>query len=496
MKGITKEFPGVLSNDAVDLTINWGEVHSLLGENGAGKTTLMKILYGMYKPNKGTIEINGKPVEIHAPEDAIRLGICMVHQHFMLEDTLTVTENIILGAESKRGLFLDLYSAEKRIAILANEYKLRIDPREKVANLSVGEKQRVEILKALYRDAKILILDEPTAVLTPLEVEDLFRIITSIREQGRVVILITHKLNETRAIADRISILRNGKLVDSFKNTHSTKELAKLMIGRERDAQILRENFSTRKEVLKAEQLNFSSKKGFNKLTDIEFTLHTHEILGIAGVDGNGQSELIKVLTGMERASSGCLLLEGHDILNETTRNFIRKGIGHIPEDRNAYGLVSEFNLAENYILGYHDTVEYQKYGLLKHKKINRFCTEMIKLFDVRSPGNWVTVKTLSGGNQQKVIIGRVLSHKQKIIVAAQPTRGVDIGAVDYIHNQLIDMRNRGVGIVLISTELDEILRLSDRILVMYEGKIVACLENNKNVDLEQISLLMTKGKV
>lgn len=495
MKNITKRFSQITANRSVNLSIKKGEIHSLLGENGAGKTTLMKILYGMYQPDQGEIFINGRRELISSPEKAIRLGIAMVHQHFMLVEPMTVAENIVLGWEPRKGIFFDREASEARVAEISQRYGLKVDPAARIEDMPVGTKQRIEILKALYRKAEILILDEPTAVLTPLEVEELFSILVDLKKAGKSIIIITHKLSETMRIADRITVLRGGSVAGEVeKSATDESALARIMVGRKVSFQIDRGKPCPGERNVLAIKDAVLSKKGIKKLNGITLRLNGGEILGLAGVEGNGQTELIEALTGISRLDSGSILLHGADVTGLSPLKMLESGIGHIPEDREKRGLVKEFSIAENLMLGYQRRKRFGRGGVLNKKNIESFAADISEQFDIRAESGDTPVSTLSGGNKQKVVIGRVLSEDPEVIIAAQPTRGVDIGAIEYIHKKLIEMKQQGKAILLISAELDEIRKLSDRIAVIYEGKISACGPAEEFTE-KQLGLLMTGGK-
>lgn len=472
MKHISKSFHGAYANKDISFSVRQGEIHSLLGENGAGKTTLMKILFGLYRPDEGEIRINDKPAKIHSPHDAIACGLSMVHQHFVQVENLTVTENIIVGHEPKKGLFLDRKGAEEKVKNLIDRYHFQLDPKETIENLSVGERQRVEILKALYNDASILLLDEPTAVLTPPEVAELFEMLRNLKKENKTIVIITHKLKETLEIADRVTILRKGETICTREVSDTDEnQLAELMVGRPVSFEVERtpwkEDASVRLEV---SHISLSEHKR-TILDDISLQVRSGEILGIAGVEGNGQTELIEVITGIRHQKSGSVSCEGEVVSDATPKKMLRY-IGHIPEERGVRGFVKGFTNWENFILGYHDRPEYETHGFLHIKKIREKAEEAVKRYDVRTTGIDQMTQSLSGGNQQKLIIGRTLMHQNRIILAAQPTRGVDIGAIEYIHAELMKMRDQGSAILLFSADLDEVVKLSDRIAVIYEGKI------------------------
>jgi ABC-type uncharacterized transport system ATPase subunit len=493
MRGITKIYGSVTANDGIDLTVRCGEIHSLLGENGAGKTTLMRILYGMEKPDSGTIYIKGKKVNIKNPQDALRLGIGMVHQHFMLSGPMTVAENITLGNEPKRGFFFDKERAIREVEALSKKYSFQVDPRAKIESLSVGTKQRVEIMKALYRNTDLIILDEPTAVLTSHEVQELFKVLKELRNDGKTIIIITHKLKEIMQISDRVTILRNGKYICT-KDTCSTnpQELAEMMVGRKVDLTGEKTEGVSENAPVVLELRNVVYRKNKTEhLSGLSIKLHAGEILGICGVEGNGQTQLIEAVTGICSLTEGEILVNGSTVDACSPRKMIELGIGHIPEERGTRGLVKDFSIRDNIMLGYQKRKAFNKKGIINTKFLNKHAEEVFNNYAVKADSISEPTSSLSGGNQQKVIIGRVLSQNPDIIVAAQPTRGVDIGSIEYIHEKLLEMKKAGKAILLISAELDEILKLSDNIAVIYNGKIVA--EGNKaDFDEQQLGLLMT----
>jgi len=493
LKNITKKFDNTTANDDIDLDIEKGEVHCLLGENGAGKTTLMKILFGMYSADRGNILLHGKPVSISRPSQAIGLGIGMIHQNFMLVDRLSVAENIVAGCEPRKGFFLDLAKAKKNVEISGKKYGLRLDPDAKVENISVGEQQRVEILKALYRNADILILDEPTAVLTPQEVEELFSIIRKLKDDGKTIILITHKLKETMAVSDRITVLRDGKKVDTVE-TAATRpgELAKMMVGRDVILRVDKPEKAPGEVVFKIKDLSAFNPTRHLRLKKINLTVHAGEIVGVAGIEGNGQLELEETMMGLRALETGSIILDNQDISRSNTADRRKLGMVHIPSDRFRRGLLRSRSIEHNIILGSEWRRPFSKGGLLSFPVIESYTRRIIDEFQIRCAGSKETVDALSGGNQQKLVIGRELSQNPKVIVAAQPTRGVDIGAIEYIHNLLLQMREQNKAIILISAELDELITLSDRILVIYEGEIVA--EKSHFVEAE-LGLLMAGSK-
>jgi ABC-type uncharacterized transport system ATPase subunit len=494
LRGITKQFPGVLANDHVDFELAKGEVHALLGENGAGKSTLMNILYGLYHPDEGEILLNGKPVRIGSPRDAIDLGIGMVHQHFMLIPVMTVAENIVLANEPTNGPFLDLRGAEERVRELSTQFGLAVRPNARVSSISVGMQQRAEILKALYRGAEILILDEPTAVLTPQEAGELFSIIRSLQADGRSIIFISHKLNEVLEIADRITVLRQGKEIDTVPREGATPEgLAKLMVGREVVLRVDKPQAQPGDTLLAVKELSVLDDRNLPACRRVSFEVKAGEIVGLAGVDGNGQSELIDALTGLRKVEAGQIFVRGKDVTGAGARDCLDMGLGHIPEDRHVRGLVLDFTLAENLALHDFRKEPDSKWGWLYPKRLIQRAVSLLKEFDVRGGGPRTLAASLSGGNQQKVVIAREVSRDPNILVAAQPTRGLDVGAIEFVHRRLVQERDEGRGILLVSFELDEILSLSDRILVIYEGEIVG--EYEPGVSEEELGIAMTGGR-
>jgi ABC-type uncharacterized transport system ATPase subunit len=494
LRGITKQFPGILANDRVDFELAKGEVHALLGENGAGKSTLMNILYGLYHPDEGEIRLDGKTVRISSPRDAIDLGIGMVHQHFMLIPVMTVAENIVLANEPTKGPFLDLASAEARVRELSTQFGLAVRPEARVASISVGMQQRAEILKALYRGAEILILDEPTAVLTPQEASELFAIIRSLQADGRSIIFISHKLNEVLEIADRITVLRQGKRMDTVPQEGATQEgLARLMVGREVVLRVEKPPAQPGDTLLEVENLEVLDDRHLEAVRGVSFDVKAGEIVGIAGVDGNGQTELIDALTGLRRPSAGRVLVAGEDVTNAGSRECLDLGVGHIPEDRQVRGLVLDFTLAENLALHDFRKEPDSKWGWLYPKRLVQRAARLLKEFDVRGGGPQTLAASLSGGNQQKIVVAREVSRDPRVLVAAQPTRGLDVGAIEFVHRRLVTERDEGRAILLVSFELEEILSLSDRILVIYEGRIVG--EYPPGVSEEELGIAMTGGR-
>jgi len=494
MRGIGKSFPGIRANDNINLQINHGEIHVLLGENGAGKSTLMNILYGFYQPDEGEIFIKGKPIKITNPNVAISMGIGMVHQHFMLVPPFTVAENIILGSEPKKGLSLDIDKAIREVEAISKKYELHVDPRALVQNISVGMQQRVEILKTLYRGAEILILDEPTAVLTPQEIEELGVILKSLVSQGKSIILITHKLKEVMSMSDRVTIIRRGLVIDTL-DTKSTniEELAEKMVGRKVNLYQEKSLPNIGKPVLQVKGLRVLDHRKLEHVKGVDFEIRSGEILGVAGVDGNGQSELIMAITGLAKVTSGTVLLDGKDITGKTPKEVINSGVGHIPEDRHKRGLVLDFSLAENSILGSHHSKKFKTGTGLNYKKIRDYAKRLINEFDVRTPSEKVGANSLSGGNQQKLIVGRELDRDPSLLIAAQPTRGLDVGAIEFVHKRLLEQRDHGKAVLLVSLELDEIISLSDRIAVMYDGKIVGILDA-KDATEKKLGIMMAGG--
>ena len=492
IKGITKQFPGVLANDHIDLTLNKGEILALLGENGAGKTTLMNILYGLYDPDEGEIIINGEKVKIESPNDAIGAGIGMVPQHFMLIPVFTVTENVMLGEESiKYGDFLDRQKAAKKIREISESYNLQVTPNDYVRDLPVGVQQRVEIIKLLYREAEILIFDEPTAVLTPQEADELFAIMRSLSEQGKSIIFITHKLREVLDIADRVMVIRRGAVVgETTPDKADQNKLASMMVGREVSLEVEKTEKEPGELVLSVRDLVVADKFNNIIVDGVSFDVHAGEILGVAGVQGNGQTELLASITGLEKPAEGTITLLGEDITKASPRKITELGSAHIPEDRQKDGLVLPFPVAENLVLCTFYKEPFSKGVILQYDKILDQANKLIEDYDIRTPDALTQVSSLSGGNQQKVIIARELSRPVELLVASQPTRGLDVGSIEYIHKQLVKKRDEGVAVLLVSPELDEVMQLSDRIAVMYRGKIVADLPN-KEVTKEQVGLMM-----
>jgi general nucleoside transport system ATP-binding protein len=495
LRRITKRFPGIVANDRIDFDLRRGEVHALLGENGAGKSTLMNVLYGLYSPDEGEIGIKGEPVRFHSPKDAIERGIGMVHQHFMLIPVMTVAENVILATEPTRaGVMLDYRAARKRVIELAGTFNFAIDPDARIQNITVGQQQRVEILKALYRSADILILDEPTAVLTPQEAGELFEILRTLTREGMSVIFITHKLNEVLEIADRTTVLRRGKKIDTVPREDATEEgLARLMVGREVLLRVEKPPASPQDPLLEVSDLVVLDDRGLEAVRGISFHVRAGEIVGIAGVDGNGQSELIDAISGLRRAKAGTIRVGGRDVTSAGAKDVIDFGIGHIPEDRQRRGLVLEFTLAENLALEDYRRPPDSRFGWLFPRRLVVRARRLLNEFDVRGGGPHTRASTLSGGNQQKLVIAREVARDPRVLLAAQPTRGLDVGAIEYVHRRLVETRDQGKAVLLVSLELDEILSLSDRILVMYEGRIVA--EYGPDVSEDELGIAMTGGR-
>ena len=495
LRGITKRFPGVLANDHVDFDLRPGEVHALLGENGAGKSTLMNILYGLYRPDEGEILLSGKAAEISSPHGAIAAGIGMVHQHFMLIPVMTVAENIVLASEPRRnGVLLDTATAERRVRELAGQFNFHIDPHARVQDITVGQQQRVEILKALYRSADILILDEPTAVLTPQEAVELFEILRRLVLDGMSVIFISHKLNEVLDIADRITVLRRGRKVDTIPGEGATEAgLARMMVGRDVLLRVDKKSSTPGELLLHVEDLHVRDDRGLEAVRGVSFDVRAGEIVAIAGVDGNGQTQLIDAITGLQNPESGSIVVAGKELSGESAHSFLQHGVGHIPEDRHRRGLVLEFTLAENLVLHDYAKEPFGGRGFLHPARILESARRLLKEFDVRGGTPQTPASALSGGNQQKVVVAREVHRNPKVLVAAQPTRGLDVGAIEFVHRRLVEERNEGRAVLLVSLELEEVLSLADRILVIYEGRIVG--EYDPSVTEETLGIAMTGGK-
>lgn len=495
-RGITKRFPGVLANDKVDFNLRKGEIHVLLGENGAGKSTLMNILYGLYHPDEGQFFRNGKPVVIHNPKDAIAQGIGMVHQHFMLIPVFTVTENIMLGDETVKNGALDRKGVSREVSELSRQYGLDVNPDAFVSDLPVGVQQRVEIVKTLYRKADILILDEPTAVLTPQEVDDLFRIMRQLTAKGVSIVFITHKLKEVLAIADRITVMRLGRVVGTaIPSEVDEARLAAMMVGREVILTVPKGEAKLGDDILKVSDLHVNDQRGLEVVRGVSFNVRAGEILGIAGVQGNGQTELIEAITGLRPTKGGQVLLCGNDVTGKPPRPIIEAGLSHIPEDRQRHGLVMGYPITDNMVLCTYYKPPFASRGALKHQAIDENAQKLIKQFDVRTPSAFVPVSKLSGGNQQKVIVARELSRPLKLLIANQPTRGLDVGSIEYIHSQIVVQRDQGSAVLLVSAELDEILALADRIAVMYRGEIVGVVDA-KTATKAELGLMMAGAHV
>jgi simple sugar transport system ATP-binding protein len=499
LRQITKRFGDVLANDHVNIVVKPGTIHAIVGENGAGKSTAMRIAYGFYTADSGEILVDGQVRDINSPHDAIALGIGMVHQHFMLVETMTVAENIVLGAEPGSAFALDLKSAASQIRQLSEEFKLAVNPNEPVEHLSVGQQQRVELLKALYRHARLLILDEPTAVLTPLEVEEFFHILRRMRDQGKTVIIITHKLSEVLAISDEVTVMRDGKVVGRVqtKDTNAA-ELARMMVGREVLLRVEKPDPDVGRAALEVRNLSVLNAKGAKRVDGMSFQVRSGEIVGIAGVEGNGQTELIEALAGLVEPEqiTGEIIADGKNIKSLGARVRREIGIAHIPEDRHRRGLLLDFSLAENSILGVHyrPPIATVAGGIfLDEKVVQRRANEIIDQFDVRPRNADLPARALSGGNQQKLIIGREYHVRPKVLLVSQPTRGVDIGAIEFIHRQLVSLRDQGCAILLVSAELEEVTSLADRLLIFHDGRIAGEVDP-KVATLEEIGLLMTRG--
>jgi ABC-type uncharacterized transport system ATPase subunit len=494
MINITKVFPGVKANDDVSFDLRKGEIHVLLGENGAGKTTLMNILYGLYQPDGGYIKVNGEKVDIKSPSNAIALGIGMVHQHFMLVNNFSVTENIVLGSEPKKGLKIDMKKAEQEVENISKQYGFKIDPKSIIQDISVGQQQKVEILKALFRGAQILILDEPTAVLTPQEIEELGVILKNLVKQGKSIILITHKLKEVMSMSDRVTIVRRGKYINTINTSETNIEsLAEMMVGRKVNLSVNKKPAKLGKVALQVENLKALDHRKLPALKGVSFEVREGEILGLAGVDGNGQTELIEAITGLIKPTDGKVTLNGKDITGKSPRAVIEAGISHIPEDRHKRGLVLKYSLAENAILGNHYKQPFAKGIMMNYANVKDYARKIIQEFDVRTPSEDVLAAKLSGGNQQKMVVAREISKDPELIIAAQPTRGLDVGAIEYIHNRLIEERDKGRAILLVSLELDEVMALSDRIAVVYDGEIVGIIDG-KDATEKKLGILMAGG--
>lgn len=497
LRGITKRFPGIVANDNISLQLRKGEIHALLGENGAGKSTLMSILFGLYQPDEGDIYVNGNRETIDGPGKAIKLGIGMVHQHFKLVQNFTVAENIILGVEPRKGLSINYRQANERVAELSNQYGLKVDPKQRIQDITVGMQQRVEILKTLYRGAEILIFDEPTAVLTVQEIKDLMQILRNLAAEGKSIILITHKLKEIMEVSDRVTVIRRGKVIDTLITAETNEsELAEKMVGRRVSFQLDQEKREPGQHLLQVKDLTVRGHdKGRNVLQNVSFNIRAGEIYGLAGVDGNGQHELVEALTGLRPVDSGSVTLAGVDLTRKSVRERMRAGVAHIPEDRQKHGLVLDFKVSENMVLTTYQDPRFGRGGFIDNKAIDEQATKLIQEFDVRTAGIHVPIRALSGGNQQKAIIARELTRDPQLLIAVQPTRGLDIGAIEFIHERLLQAKNEGKAILLISYELDELYKMSDRIAVIFDGQIMGELDGEQ-VDDEKIGLMMAGNRL
>lgn len=492
VRDITKRFPGVVANQDVNLTLHRGEILGLLGENGAGKSTLMNIIYGLYQPTEGEILVNGQVVQMHSPKDAIKLGIGMVHQHFQLVPVMTVVENVMLGSESVRGGLLDRRKVAGRIKELSERYGLAVDPYAMIEDLPVGVCQRVEIIKALYREADILILDEPTAVLTPQEIEGLFEIMDRLRSQGKAIIFITHKLKEVLRISDRINVLRRGKVAgDADPKTATQASLAAMMVGREVILEVKKGKANPGEAVLEIVDLHARDDLGHNALRGVNLTVHAGEIVGVAGVQGNGQTELVEVITGLRHADQGHVRLNGKEMTNASPRQITAEGMScHIPEDRHTHGMVDSYSVADNMVLNTYYQNPYARGMTINDRAIRQNARELVSQFDVRTPSVLTRGGSLSGGNQQKMVVAREFSRPIRLLIAAQPTRGIDVGSIEFIHNQIVAKRDENIAVLVVSSELDEILALSDRIAVMYHGEVIDIVPRER-ATREGLGLLM-----
>lgn len=499
MLNITKEFPGIIANDNITLQLKKGEIHALLGENGAGKSTLMSVLFGLYQPEKGVIRVKGQDVKIQGPLDANALGIGMVHQHFKLVHNFTVLQNIVLGMETVKGGLLKMDDARKKIMNLSEKYQLLIDPDALISDITVGMQQRVEILKMLYRDNEIMIFDEPTAVLTPQEIDELMQIMRDLVKEGKSILFITHKLNEIKAVADRCSVLRRGKYIGTVDVADTSPEqMSEMMVGRKVDLNVEKGPNKPGEVVLEVNGLTVkSTKEGHTKnlVSDVSFKVRKGEIVCIAGIDGNGQTELVHAITGLTDMSAGSVKVNGEDVTKKSIRYRNTHGMSHIPEDRHKHGLVLEYNLAYNLVLQQYFDKEFQSHSFLKNDKIYSYAGQLIEAYDIRSgEGPYTSTRSMSGGNQQKAIVAREISKRPDILLAVQPTRGLDVGAIEYIHKELVKQRDAGAAILLVSLELDEVMNLSDRILVIFEGSIVADLDPAA-ISVKELGLYMAGSK-
>jgi general nucleoside transport system ATP-binding protein len=495
VRGITKTFPGVIANQDVDLVLREGEIHCLLGENGAGKSTLMNVVFGLYQPDSGTIRVRGEEVTFHGVNDAIARGIGMVHQHFQLIPVFTVAENVILGDELAKNGVLDMREARRRITELADRYGLHVDPDAKVGDLSVGEQQRVELVKALFRDADILILDEPTAVLTPGEVDDFFAVVRNLVDQGKSIIFITHKLREVLAVADQITVMRGGRVAGTADpGTATQQSLANMMVGRDVVFQVQKPEASPGETALRVTDLRVKDDRGVQTVNGFGVEVRRGEIFGVAGVEGNGQRELVEAITGMRRKVGGRVEMLGRDVTRFSPRRITEIGVAHIPEDRNKHGVVSSYSIADNLVLNRYNEAPFARHGIREREPIEEEARRLVARFDIRTPGIDVPVSNLSGGNQQKVIVARELTGDVKVLIVAQPTRGLDVGSIEFIHKQIIALRDAGAAVLLVSAELDEILALSDRVGVIYRGRLVGTFDAHE-ATRERLGYLMATGE-
>lgn len=495
MLGIRKEFPGIVANDNITLQVKKGEIHALLGENGAGKSTLMNVLFGLYQPEKGEIKVNGQQVKITDPNVANNLGIGMVHQHFMLVENFTVTENIILGSEPTKKGFINIKEAEQEVHNISEQYGLAVDPSAKIEDISVGMQQRVEILKTLYRGAEILIFDEPTAALTPQEIKELIEIMRLLVKEGKSIILITHKLKEIMEVCDQCTVIRKGKGIGTVKVSETNEDdLAAMMVGREVTFKVGKKKAQPKEDVLTIKDLIVHDARGVPAVNGLNLDVKAGEIVGIAGVDGNGQTELIEAITGLRKVQSGSVKLKGNSITNLTPRKVTESGVAHIPQDRHKHGLVLDFSIGENMVLQTYYKEPFSKSGVLNYNEIFKKATSLIEEYDVRTPSEYTPARALSGGNQQKGIIGREIDRHPDLLIAAQPTRGLDVGAIEFIHSKLIEERDKGKAVLLISLELDEVMNVSDRIGVIYEGEIVSIVDPEQTSE-QELGFLMAGGK-
>ena len=496
MRNIVKKFGDFTANDHINLLVHKGEVHAILGENGAGKSTLMNVLYGLYRPTSGQIFIDGKEVQITSPKHAIELGIGMVHQHFMLIQPFTVTENIILGVEPRKGLMVDIKSARQKVVELSEKYGMKVDPDAKIEDISVGMQQRVEILKVLYRGANTLILDEPTASLTPQEIEELMEIISNLTADGKSVILITHKLKEITESSDNCTIIRAGKYIDTVKvGDVDENKLAAMMVGRDVNFKVAKKDKTPGDVALEIKDLHAKDYRGVEILKGFNLNVRSGEIVGLAGVDGNGQTELVEILTGLRKAESGSITMLGKDVLNKKPKEIFESGISSIPADRQKYGLVLDFSIEDNLISQHFEEAPYSHHMILDRKKIREHATEMMDKFDIRPRGAEAKpAGTLSGGNQQKVIIAREVTNDKDLLIAVNPTRGLDVGAIEFVHKYIVEQRDKGRAVLLVSFELDEIMNLSDRIEVIFDGQIKGSV-SGKDADEKELGYMMAGGK-